>query len=1464
MKNAYSLIRDFMKMSLALALILVAGFANAQVNGGAPFNKNDHQKQIIAYFTQWDAWKGANNGLPAKGVFNQLNVDYSQYSIINYSFFGVAQDGSLHGGDYRNKQIYQAGQVQAPDKMINDDIYSSWDMYLLYGELEVLYYVAPGSYAASLGYVEIPGGWENTNTGATGTYPLSVPKQGGAQGLFDLTENNGVKFMASLGGWSMCKHFPEMARDDVKRAKFIADCKKLIDLGFDGIDLDWEFPGHYGMNIENNGPDDYANFERLVKEIRAAIGPDKYITAAFHGTPDVVAGFDWAELDKHMDFYNMMTYDYNGGWSDDAGHNSALYGNEFSLDKIFTYLTTQRGVNPTKINLGVAFYGRGVVTNGAADLGVATVKRPETVEPDGPITTCSDFTNWGKGVWDGTPNYHAIKQAMDAGGWTRHWDDTAKVPYLTKDNYFLSYDDEESIRLKAEYVNAKNAGGVIIWQIFGDWDLGAVTTTYGNKLPYCANAKAPLANALNEVFAQGASGDPIVNVTSPANNAVVEQETLSAVTLTANATDDGSVASVVFSVDGQTLNATASGSNYSVSWTPSAYGDFAITATATDNEGNTANASVNLTISAPLPNEAPEITASNQTASQETLSAVTLNATVSDDDAVASVEFTVNGTTIAGTAGAGDSYAGSWTPSAFGTYTVTVTATDNEGATSTTTFEMTVEEYIRNTEFKVVGYFAAWAGANEENLIEYEKYTHLNYSFAIPNTDGKLKPLENASRLATIVQNAHAVGTKVFIAVGGWSDQGEVLDSRFEAIGASPTYRQNLVNDVMALVAQYNLDGVDMDWEYPNAGASADNYEALMMAFANQLHPAGKELSAAVSALSGGEGIKTSLLTVIDHLNIMAYDGDAGAGHSPYSYAESALNYWIDQRGLPADRAILGLPMYARPSWKAYNTLLGEGASATADQFGSDYYNGTTTIAAKTQLAVQRAGGIMFWEISQDVHDNRSLLRAAYNAIVPPCASGCQPTITLNVESTVGTGTAVTLSASANDPDGGAVSVEFFVDGVSVGTDNSAPYQTSWTPATNGTYTVSATVTDDENQTASVSASVSASSCTATPWDPNANNYVGGDQVSYNGRLYEAKWWTTQTPGGTEWTDLGVCGDGNTNQKPTASVSLSASSADVNTAVTISATASDSDGSVASVEFFVNGSSVGVDNSAPYSVSWTSTTAGTYTVSAVATDNEGATSDASTASFTANSVGGGNDNPTVSLSSDINGGDLGTSIVLTASANDTDGSVSSVTFSVDGAVINTDSSAPFTYTWTPTAAGTYTVSAVATDNEGATSSLSSINITITDNELCGGIPAYAPYPTGLYQQGDQVVHNGIIYESQVNNLYNVTPGTAEHWWKTIGACSGRVEANAAVDFNVSLFPNPAVETASVRLNLDSDSQVRVAIYNTLGAKVADVINSNLSAGSHTFKVNVANLSEGLYLLKVNAGDRSVTEKIIKR
>ncbi|MCB1095014.1 MAG: right-handed parallel beta-helix repeat-containing protein [Verrucomicrobiae bacterium] len=277
-------------------------------------------------------------------------------------------------------------------------------------------------------------------------------------------------------------------------------------------------------------------------------------------------------------------------------------------------------------------------------------------------------------------------------------------------------------------------------------------------------------------------------------------------------------------------------------------------------------------------------------------------------------------------------------------------------------------------EFKVIGYLPSWSGNSDK--LQYDKLTHINYSFIVPNPDGSLRDLPRPEMLKDLVDRAHANNVKVGIAIGGWNG-GD--DSTFETLAAVPESRSRFVSETMNLVRTYELDGVDMDWEYPDAGDSGGHFLTLMRELSVGLHHKGKFLSAAVVSLGRtGKGIRKEVFPLIDMLNIMAYDG---RDHSLYSQAEASIQYWSD-RGCPKDKIILGLPFYGRSPYRAYRDLVRDDPTAPGkDALGEIRYNGIATMQKKTRLAMEKGGGIMIWELSQDVEGNDSLLKAVTEVI---------------------------------------------------------------------------------------------------------------------------------------------------------------------------------------------------------------------------------------------------------------------------------------------------------------------------------------------------------------------------------------------------------------------------------------------------------------------------------------------------
>ena len=393
----------------------------------APLKAQEAQKcrEIIGYYPSWQWYKRSQ-------LMGPENLDYSKYTILNYSFFAPDTNGNLFGTDAWADSILLRGKVD-------------WG---ISNESNYIYY-------------------PNTS-------------------VIDIAHTWGVKVMVSIGGWSLSENFPAIAANPKKRSHFASQCVHLLrSYKFDGIDIDWEYPGY----AEHKGtPADKENFTLFMKEIRDSI--DAYgekinykflLTAAFGAAKKQMDNIEWEKITPFMDYINMMTYDINGTWSPETNHNSPLYepakGWGGSHDLTFKLLTETYKVPAEKINMGIAFYGRTTICESKPGL-------------HSPHLAKEDKTTFA--VDEGMPQFFNIMYQMDK--FTKCWDDTAKVPYLIgKDlNTFVSYDDERSIKLKAEYVLKTNAAGVIIWDVTGD---------YVEKTPGSGKVSGtPLADVLNEVL----------------------------------------------------------------------------------------------------------------------------------------------------------------------------------------------------------------------------------------------------------------------------------------------------------------------------------------------------------------------------------------------------------------------------------------------------------------------------------------------------------------------------------------------------------------------------------------------------------------------------------------------------------------------------------------------------------------------------------------------------------------------------------------------------------------------------------------------------------------------------------------------------------------------------------------------------------------------------------------------------
>ncbi|NLI89817.1 MAG: hypothetical protein GX366_05350 [Epulopiscium sp.] len=293
-------------------------------------------------------------------------------------------------------------------------------------------------------------------------------------------------------------------------------------------------------------------------------------------------------------------------------------------------------------------------------------------------------------------------------------------------------------------------------------------------------------------------------------------------------------------------------------------------------------------------------------------------------------------------------------------------------------------------QFKVVGYYPSWE-PNKIDTIQYDNLTHIVYAFAIPKSDGTLRPLENPETAKAIIREGNKNNVKVMLAIGGWSYNDVPLEPTFLAATDSPAKIKKFGDEIVAMAKEYGFHGVDMDWEHPRAdGTSKQQYEDLMLYLKDELKKEDMLFSSAVlsgvtsdgNILYDAQGHTNTVLNCVDWINVMAYDGGDGDRHSSYEFAVNSANYWKNTRGVPASKIVLGVPFYGRPTWSTYEQILAVNPNAHTTDIsiveGKEvHYNGIPTIEKKTQWACDNVGGTMMWELSQDSTDpDKSLLNA--------------------------------------------------------------------------------------------------------------------------------------------------------------------------------------------------------------------------------------------------------------------------------------------------------------------------------------------------------------------------------------------------------------------------------------------------------------------------------------------------------
>ncbi|MFD7549837.1 glycoside hydrolase family 18 protein [Streptomyces sp. NPDC059578] len=322
----------------------------------------------------------------------------------------------------------------------------------------------------------------NSVDGVADTYDQRLA--GNFNQLVELKKKHpGLKVMISLGGWSWSTHFSNAVSTPAKRKAFVKSCVDLYIKGnlpqdgtrggegaaagvFDGIDVDWEWPGSSGEDDTPYTPEDKKNFTALIREFRTELdgyakaqqkqGQQRkhYELSAFVPTAPakIDAGFEVRKIMRDFDFVNLQGYDFHVSGEKTTNQQSALYAkDDFSVDQTVNDWL-RRGAPADKLVVGMPLYGQGWTgVSGGGD----GLHQPNT----GPAPAKHQA---------GYEDYKELKKLAASGTYKVYRDKKNGHAWLFDGNSLWTYDDPQVLRTKAEYVVDRGLGGAMVWSLDGD------------------------------------------------------------------------------------------------------------------------------------------------------------------------------------------------------------------------------------------------------------------------------------------------------------------------------------------------------------------------------------------------------------------------------------------------------------------------------------------------------------------------------------------------------------------------------------------------------------------------------------------------------------------------------------------------------------------------------------------------------------------------------------------------------------------------------------------------------------------------------------------------------------------------------------------------------------------------------------------------------------------------------------
>lgn len=264
-------------------------------------------------------------------------------------------------------------------------------------------------------------------------------------------ENSNLKTLISIGGMIWSDKFSAAAYTEESRTAFAESCVDfIVQYGFDGVDIDWEAP--------SNSTDKH-NFTLLLQKLREKLDSqgltdNKHylLTIAGSCNSSFVSNTELSVIEQYLDYANLMTYDIHGPWDSYTDFNSPLYNDSVSTSQyawsadscINAWL--EAGFPASKIVLGIPFfcYKYNNVNN----------------ENNGLYQRFSGY--------DDTSYDQVVENYLNTEGYIRYWNNTTMMPWLFDGSSFISYEDPQSVAVKAAYVKSNGLGGAMIWELSQD------------------------------------------------------------------------------------------------------------------------------------------------------------------------------------------------------------------------------------------------------------------------------------------------------------------------------------------------------------------------------------------------------------------------------------------------------------------------------------------------------------------------------------------------------------------------------------------------------------------------------------------------------------------------------------------------------------------------------------------------------------------------------------------------------------------------------------------------------------------------------------------------------------------------------------------------------------------------------------------------------------------------------------